>query len=637
MAAGQIGKRHDNLVYRPTGDPVRYTLPAGVRIKNVNTIAQKVLDGRIVAGPLIRQVCRTHVEDQTRDRKTFPFRFDRKRGMAVVHWIETHCRLAKAQFEGKPFKLNWWELLFVSMLFGWTYRKGRYKGERRYRKAYLEQAKGSGKTPLEAAIAMYMLCADGETRGEGFVIGKNANQAAVTMEFLGAMAAHSPTLDAMVVPTGGTNLQSFRHPESASVLKKVTSESEGKGKSGPMPNVIIADEYHEHISSATLDFYEAGTKLRESPLTLIGTNAGGDLASACGIEHTYAEGVVTGEEDDPHYLAFIFSGDEEDTPLDDALDADGRIPDSWLKTNPSLPVTPGVRYIEDQIRRARGLPSKRSTVERLQFCIWTEAVDPWIDRAAWLACETHDDPPKDIYQQPSYLALDLSKKTDLSSLALVTDLADGTLWHQSWSWTPENTIVERSKRDKAPYEGWVDAGYLATTPGSVIDYEFICLRIQELLDIYNISVMCYDAWKIDLLLAAAKNVNLRLTKFPDRPGLLVIPHAQGFQRETKKLDEEGDPSRVAGLWMPQSIEDAEERILTNRLRSAYNPLVRAAVLGAVVLPDGSENRKFAKNKTTRRIDPCVSMVMDIGLAEAVKPARWDIGSFVAGATGATLQ
>ena len=82
------------------------------------------------------------------------------------------------------------------------------------------------------------------------------------------------------------------------------------------------------------------------------------------------------------------------------------------------------------------------------------------------------------------------------------------------------------------------------------------------------------------------------------------------------------------LWMPQSIEDSETVILKAQLRSAYSPLVRSAVLGAMVRLDASENRKFAKDKSTRRIDPCVALVQAIGLAMAQKPERFDVGSFI---------
>ena len=239
---------------------------------------------------------------------------------------------------------------------------------------------------------------------------------------------------------------------------------------------------------------------------------------------------MKGEETDENYLSFICSLDELDEPFDH--------PAVWPKTNPSLPLIPGTRYLEDQIKRARGMPSKRSMVERLQFCIWAEASEPWIDRAAWIGCEDTQPFPDDfrlrLRSSPSYLSLDLSKTTDLSALCLVTDLGDEGLYAQHWAWTPADTLAEREKRDKVPYSAWVDLGYLSTTPGPVIEYEEVALRIAELCEIYDIRIMCYDAYRIDRLLSAAKVVRLALTRDVDRKGLLILPHSQGWMRETKK-------------------------------------------------------------------------------------------------------
>ena len=61
MAAGQIGKRHDNQSYALTGTPIRYALPPGTPIPNIKRIAEKVTRCEIVAGPLVRAAAPRHV------------------------------------------------------------------------------------------------------------------------------------------------------------------------------------------------------------------------------------------------------------------------------------------------------------------------------------------------------------------------------------------------------------------------------------------------------------------------------------------------------------------------------------------------------------------------------------------------
>ena len=614
-------------------EPGERYLSAAENIADETTvIARQIVAGKVEIGngetidpgSLVKAAAQRHLDDRER---AWEYEFSPLRAYSVVEWIEAHATLSKGQFEGTAMVLNWWQRFVAGSLFGWLYKDGEFRDERRFRKAYLEQGKGSGKSPFLAAITLYMAVADGEARAECYLIGKTAIQARVGMEFVQAIVDQNPELEERLHLFGGAQLLQYDDQQTGSKIVRGSSESEGKGKSGPMPSLIFCDEYHEHLSSKTFDFYWAGVKHRRSPLAVITTNSGSDFNSACGVERVYAESIMKGESAADSYFAFICSLDEGDDPYEDES--------CWPKTNPSLPTIPGLRYIKDMVDESRGMPSKRSLVERLQFCVWAEAENPWIDRTAWLACETRDPPPDDVYSRPSYLAIDLSKTTDLSAMTLATDM-DEYVYTKEFLWTPESTMAARGQRDKMDYVGWVRAGYLQTTPGPIIDYEALCLQIQELIDLYNIQAMCYDRWKIDELLAAAKRVNLELTKFSDRPGLLVMPHSQSFQRESKADNPDERPDQVIPLWMPKSIEATERLILQGKLKSAYNPLVRSAVLGAVVLEDGSENRKFAKDRSTRRIDPCVSKAMAIGLLEARKPVIVNIGSFIPGAgnTGA---
>ena len=177
----------------------------------------------------------------------------------------------------------------------------------------LSKGKGSGKSPFLAAITLYMAVADGEARAECYLIGKTAIQARVGMEFVQAIVNQNIELEERLHLFGGAKAllqyddQQHRLQDRAALFR----ESEGKGKSGPMPSMIFCDEYHEHLSSKTFDFYEAGVKHRRSPLAIITTNSGSDFNSACGLARVYAESIMKGESEADSYFAFICSLDDE--------------------------------------------------------------------------------------------------------------------------------------------------------------------------------------------------------------------------------------------------------------------------------------------------------------------------------------
>lgn len=89
-------------------------------------------------------------------------RWDVDAALRVIGFFADVCCLAGGKFEGSPFILDPWQAFCVGSIFGWRWLDGR----RRFRTAYIETAKGSGKSPLAAGVGHYMLCADGESRPE---------------------------------------------------------------------------------------------------------------------------------------------------------------------------------------------------------------------------------------------------------------------------------------------------------------------------------------------------------------------------------------------------------------------------------------------------------------------------------------
>src|SRR5512133_2938879 len=101
--------------------------------------------------------------------------FDESKAHKVKQFCESLV-YSKGKWAGKPFRLlDWqWEKV-IKPLFG-TLRED---GMRRYRFCYLEIPKKNGKTELGAALALYMLCADGEGSPEVFSAAADREQASL--------------------------------------------------------------------------------------------------------------------------------------------------------------------------------------------------------------------------------------------------------------------------------------------------------------------------------------------------------------------------------------------------------------------------------------------------------------------------
>ena len=587
----------------------------------VTQYAESVLDGERMAGPHVRAACERHWNDLKRSDLVF----SQDRADYIGDYFEEHLTLHTGEFEGMPFILAPWQQFVVGSMYGWKYQNG----IRRFRKAYIETAKGSGKSPLVAGLGLYSITSDDEPRAEGYIIARTAEQAAVTFRSVVAMVRGNADLDELLIISGGQNPYNVADPSTVSFLRRVSTERSGKGKSGPLPSLIICDEYHEHDTSDMLDFFTLGVKHRREPMTIIITNAGAGMGTPCGIEHTFAVHVANEAIENDAYFSYVCALDEEDEPFDDES--------CWPKAHPGLQDLdlPGYDYIRQEVAQSKGMPSKRALTERLIFCRWTDAESPWLSRERWIKVEVPELKEDEIRDKPCYLALDLSLKTDLCGGAVTWDLSPGETDEKKKRyassvvvWTPEETLADREKTDNAPYTQWEQQGYLTAVPGSVIDFEPVVAWIREIMDTYHLQGIAYDPWRIDLLEEEFKRQGIVTTKDPKKPGLLLAPHPQGFRAGFDKIDDDERKKRSAKkkkkidrlpLWMPRSIDAIEDAILEKKIQVKKSPPLRWAALGTVVVMDASNNRRVQKQKSTSRIDAMVALTMSVGFAKVGRP------------------
>src|SRR6185503_10475546 len=127
-------------------------------VDRASQYALDVVEGRILAGPIVRGACRRHINDFLRADLVW----DVDAVERVLGFFEDVLCLAGGKFEGKPFIPEGWQAFILGSTFGWK----RQDGRRRFRTVYVETGKGSGKSPLAAGIGHYMLTSDGESRPE---------------------------------------------------------------------------------------------------------------------------------------------------------------------------------------------------------------------------------------------------------------------------------------------------------------------------------------------------------------------------------------------------------------------------------------------------------------------------------------
>jgi len=586
----------------------------------VTAWAKDVVAGKIVAGPHVRNACRRHLKDLI-DGPARGFVWDLPAALRAIEFFPDVLRLAKGKFEGQPFKLEPAQVFKTGALFGWK----KADGKRRFRRAYIEEAKGQGKSPWAAGIGMYCLLADGERGAEVFAAASKKEQAMVMFGAAVSMYRQSPALLQRLTPSGGNPIWNLADLKTGSFFRPMSSED---GQSGPLPSCALCDEVHEHRNGTTIEMLERGFKSREQPLLVMITNSGSDRNSVCWQEHDHAVKVAAGtrtpDEDftfvgepiDDEEFSFVCGLDRNDDPLEDEA--------CWPKANPLLGVTMPADELRRAVRQAKAIPGKLNGILRLHFCQWTDADTAWISRQTLEGCLA-DFEPSEHAGSAVFIGADLSASQDLTAIAFVVPTGFAEVAREdgktvklptfdAWveAWTPGDTLSERALRDQAPYDVWVQQGWLNAPPGKVIRMDFVAARVAEIAAEYDVKLLAYDAY------AFRKNFEPAL----DEMGLTIplVEHPQGGKRRAQPTAEQVDAAErdgiaePQGLWMPGSLNELETMLLERRIRLRKSPVLVSAMMAATLERDAFDNRWFSKRKATMRIDATVALAMAVGAA-----------------------
>lgn len=551
------------------------TLPPDISEHPTTKYAIDCIEGRHLVGAPVLAACKRHLSDLERD----DIYFDINAADRALGFFRDVLRLNGGEHEGLPFELLDWEKFIVGCLFGWMSSDG----YRRFRVAFIETAKGSGKSPLAAGVGLYMLTADGEPRAEIYAAAAKHDQAKVLFRDAIAMVEQSPQLSKRLTLSGGVEKHNIAYLKTGSFFRPISSEREGRGQSGPRPHCALLDEIHEHPTNAMVEFMRAGTKGRRQALIFMITNSGSDRESVCFDYHQYGINLLLGDsEDDDSFFAYICALDKEDDPFKNE--------ECWPKVNPSIGITFQPKYLREQVQQAKGMRSKENIVKRLNFCIWTDSLTAWIDGHEWDSVQLDFD-IKQYAGATVFGGIDLSKRRDLTAFATVIPLNDGQ--YRAWVefWTPEDTIQERTEKDMVPYATWVDRGLIHAVPGKTIQYGWVAKRIGELSKMFNYQSIAYDRWRIEELKTALddQGIDIELT-----------PHGQGYQD------------------MSPAIEKLEAAIGDGLIGIKENVVLNWNSRVAMTREDAAMGRKFDKSKSNGRIDGLVALTMALSHTQKIE-------------------
>ena len=472
-------------------------------------------------------------------------------------FIEKYCRVPEGSLVGQPLVLAPFQEAFFYAV---------YDNPHGTSLAILSIGRKNSKTATIACLALTHLAGPETQKNAEITSGaRSRDQAALVFRYARKMVQFDQRLldRVSIIPSSKKLIGLVDNTEYHAL------SAEASTNIGGSPVVAILDELGQ-VKGPNDDFVDAITTAQgahDNPLLVVISTQAPTEADMLSV---WIDDAVKNK--DPHTVCHVY-----ETPKE----ADISKRKNWLLSNPALGLFRSEKDLKSQAKKAVRMPSFENTFRNLCLNQRISRLTPFVSKSVWESCGAA---AGDSEGQNVWAGLDLSAKTDLTALVVMWDV--GGVWQvKPYFWTPEQGLTDRAKKDRVPYDVWVKEGYLYTTPGHTVDYEFVAVEMGRIFGECQVSGIFFDRWRLDILKKEMDRIELDLP---------LHPIGQGFKDQSPALD---------------ALEAA---LLNQKIAHGGHPVLTMCAANAVVVRDPAGNRKLDKVKSTGRIDGMAALANAIG-------------------------
>lgn len=436
------------------------------------------------------------------------------------------------------------------------------------RRAIISFGRKNAKTTLSAFLLLLHLCGpESRANSQLYSAAQSRDQASILFALAAKVVRMSPDL-AAVVTIRDTAKQLFC-PDLGTIYRALSADA--ATAYGLSPVFIVHDELGQ-VKGPRSDLYEAletASAAQEQPLSIvISTQAPTDAD----LLSVLIDDALAGN--DPTQKCWLYTAPTDADPFSD---------EAIRSANPAFDIFMNKEEVRRQAEDARRMPSREAAYRNLICNQRVEARNPFVTRSVWEGCGALAEP---MEGKRVWGGLDLSSVSDLTALVLVSDEGDV---HPTF-WLPGDGLAEKSRNDRVPYDVWARDGWLETTPGRSIEYEFIAHHLRDVFDRYDVQAIAFDRYNMRFLKPCLERAGLgesELERF--------VEFGQGF------------------VSMSPALRELESKILNGQIKHGNHPVLAMCANNATVVQDPAENRKFVKSRASGRIDGMVALAMAVGV------------------------
>lgn len=452
----------------------------------------KIDSGEEVVSDKIRRVYKHIVNDIILNTES-EWEYDESKASHAIEFTEMYCKHSKGNMGGKPFILELWQKALMGAMFGIVHK---IDGTRKYQEVILIVARKNGKSTLAAAVALYLLIADGELGPEVYAVATKKDQAKIIWLEAKRMVQKSPTLRKRIKALVAEMVSSFND----GTFKPLGRDSETID--GLNVHGAALDEVHAWKDMNLYDVVVDGISSRDNPMIFVTTTAGTVRESVYDRLYDECELVINGYDDPEGYvnerlLPIIYELDERKEWIEES---------AWKKANPGLGTIKKIDSLAQKVNKAKANSMLVKNLVCKDFNIRETGGE------SWLTFEQLNNQEKfDIAQlKPRYGigGVDLASTTDLTCATVIFMVPnDERIYVEQMYWLPEELLEKRTAEDRIPYDKWKEQGHLRTSEGNKVHYRDVTawfLEVQQEKDIY-IPWTGYDSWSATYFVEEMQN------------------------------------------------------------------------------------------------------------------------------------
>ena len=501
------------------------------------TYYQQICDGSVAVGAWIRKWYEYIVHGLEKKR----FFFDQKKAARAIAFIQQYCRHHEGPLAPQLITLEVWQKALISVIFGIMDQDGL----RQFRECCVVMGRKNGKTLLDAAIACYMMVADGEYGARAFFVASRLDQSRLAFEAFYQMISKDPRLAAKAKKR---RTDVYFAESNSSAMPVAFSERKTDGLN---PSFVSLDELASWRGDAGLKQYEvfkSALGARKQPLMFGITTAGYENEGIYDELIKRSTAVLNGNSKETRLAPFLYMIDD---------------PEKWndineiRKANPNLGVSVSVDYMLEEIAIAEGSISKRYEFLCKYCCVKQSAASCWLPAETVRSVFGYRRTLEEFRNHYCLGGIDLSQTTDLTSACVLIE-KDGILWIHSHFWMPENRIDENARRDGIPYRIMIERGFLSASGGEFVDYKDVLAWFLQLVNDYKIYPLQvgYDRYSAQYLVQDMERAKFHMESVFQGWNLTGIEDTfEGMLREGRIRDmDDNDLLKVHMLDAAQQIE-----------------------------------------------------------------------------------